>query len=93
MRDFNFELDTFRKTQPASEECAKLFLQQMVLSLKDVLNTERAIAKVNGARMLTLLVKEAGSEEAADALLTALKDKEQNDGVKYWALVGLSRAV
>ena len=90
MQQLKTELNVLEKNQPASQECAKLFLQQMVLSLKEVLGIEKPIATINGARMLVLL-GEAGSEEAADALLAALKDPEQNDGAKYWALVGLGK--
>jgi hypothetical protein len=48
------------------------------------------LASVNAARCLVLLV-EAGSEEAAEALGDTLKDPRSNDGAKYWALMGLNR--
>jgi hypothetical protein len=90
MEEFDRTLESLVKFKSANQLFTVLFFKQMALRLKDVLLNEKYIASVNGARMLARLV-DVGSEEAADVLLAALKDPQQNDGVKYWALVGLRK--
>jgi hypothetical protein len=56
--------------------------------LKVVLQNDRQLARVNGARILARLAK-AGQEETADLLAETVADPQQNDGVKYFAFQGL----
>jgi hypothetical protein len=87
--EFDSEIDrATRGDRSANQGFMEMFLPRMAARLKDVLLNEKPIASINAARMLARLV-DAGSEEASDALAEALKDPQQNDAVKYWALVGL----
>ena len=64
------------------------FTKQMITRTKEVLGNDHAIARLNGMRLLVRLAT-TGQEPLADAFVDALEDKDQNDGVKYFALQGL----
>lgn len=55
--------------------------------LRQVLQNDRAIARVNGARILARLAG-TGQEEILDLLVEVLKDPKQGDAVKLWTLRG-----
>jgi hypothetical protein len=82
------EVNTLPKA--TNPQLAALFLKQLTARLREVLPNEKLPASLNAARCLVRLV-EAGSEEAAEALAETLKDPRQNDGAKYWALIGLNK--
>jgi len=50
------------------------------------------ITRVNGARLLARLA-EAGVDEAADTCIALVADKDEMDGVKFWALRGLRESM
>jgi hypothetical protein len=84
------ELDRFLDEASKNKATALLeaFTLRAVEHLKLVLQNSLQIARVNGARVLARLAK-AGQEETADLLAEAVKDQQQNDAVKYYALQGM----
>jgi hypothetical protein len=84
------ELDIFIDEANKNKATALLedFTSRAVENLKLVLQNDRQIARVNGARILARLAK-AGQEEAADLLAETVADSQQNDAVKYYAFQGL----
>jgi hypothetical protein len=87
----NADSDAMRKNNPAFPE---MYLKALAQRAREVMLTARPIAAVNAARMLARLAK-AGSEEAGDACLDAVKDENKllepkaRLGAQYWALQGL----
>jgi hypothetical protein len=87
----NADSDAMRKNNPAFTE---MYLKALAVRAREVMLTRQPIAAVNAARMLARLAK-AGSEEAGDACLDAVKDENSllepkaRMGVQYWALQGL----
>jgi hypothetical protein len=84
------ELDTFLDDAAKNKATPLLeaFTSKAVEHLKLVLQNDRQIARVNGARILARLAK-AGQEETADLLAETVNDPEQNEAVKYFAFQGL----
>jgi hypothetical protein len=86
------ELDIFlgeaAKNKPATAPLLEMFSARVAEHMKTVLQNDRAIARVNGARILARIA-EAGQEEVADLLAETVKDPRQLDGVKYYAFMGL----
>ncbi len=84
------ELDTFLDDANKNKATALLeaFTSRAVEHLKLVLQNDRHIARLNGARILARLAK-AGQEETADLLAETIADPQQNDAVKYYAFQGL----
>lgn len=85
---FDRDLQSYIKARAVNPTFVDLFVKQFVTHSGEVLKNDKAIARVNGARLLHVLAK-AGFEEAAEPLVEAIKDKDQNDGVRYWAFQGL----
>jgi hypothetical protein len=85
------DADNMRRNNPVFTE---MFLQALALRARDVMITTQPLAAVNGARMLARLAQ-AGSEDAGDACLEAVKNEKDfldplaRAGVQYWALQGL----
>jgi hypothetical protein len=79
-------------SKEATREKQLLFLQEytreVIKAIDDVLKNPMAIARVNAARILAHLGK-TGPEEVGDYMVKVLKDKEQLDAVKLYALRGL----
>lgn len=86
------ELGSMLARRPNNQAFIDAFLPQFIANASEVLTNERNIARVNGARLLHILAKN-GIEEAADPLLEAIKDPQQNDGVRYWAFQGLGEVL
>jgi hypothetical protein len=84
------ELDVFLDDANKNKATALLeaFTSRAVEHLKLVLQNDRPIARVNGARILARLAK-AGMEETADLLAETVADPRQYDAVKYDAFRGL----
>ncbi|HEV3204632.1 MAG TPA: hypothetical protein VGY77_09620 [Gemmataceae bacterium] len=64
------------------------FSSRLAKYLLEVLDNPRMIARVNAARILAKL-GETGQEELADSFCQVIEDKNQFDGVKLYALMGL----
>jgi hypothetical protein len=64
------------------------FSSRLAKYLLEVLDNPRLIARVNAARILAKL-GETGQEELADPFCQVIEDKNQFDGVKLYALMGL----
>jgi len=82
------ELQSSAGFRPANQQFIQLFNKQLLIRLKEVLQDDKPIVRLNGARMLAS-VAENGYEEAADALVEIVLDDKQNDGTKFWALRGI----
>jgi hypothetical protein len=67
------------------------FQQAMVKELDRVLKNpeQRAIIRVNAARILSRLGQHSGLETTADLLVTVLTDPQQVEGARYYACQGL----
>jgi hypothetical protein len=91
----NADSPATRKNNPAFSE---MYIKALAQRARDVVQTRNPLAAVNAARMLARLAK-AGSEEAADACLEAVKDSngflepKARLGAQYWALQGLGNAL
>ncbi|MBL8796043.1 MAG: hypothetical protein JNM56_19235 [Planctomycetia bacterium] len=80
-----------RPRQPLDEEqrnFVQVFGGLLRQRVQEVLRDPQPIVRINAARLLAHLAA-AGLPEAADTLLTLLKDPAENDGVKLFALRGL----
>lgn len=77
-----------KKLTPTQEEYQKEFGKAMSRYMQKVVRNREPITRINAARILAQLAR-AGSEECADLLLEVLKDPNENDGVKLWAIRGL----
>jgi hypothetical protein len=84
------ELDRFldEATKNKATVLLEAFTSRAVEHLKLVLQNDRQLARVNGARVLARLAK-TGQETTADLLVETVADPQQNDGVKYYAFQGL----
>src|SRR5262249_34672281 len=87
-QDLNRLLTDAQRGKQHSEKFLQQFARQCLGCLKEVLQNDRAIARVNGARLLARLAG-TGQEEVLDLLVDTLKDPKQNDAVKLYALRGL----
>lgn len=80
-----------RAGQPSANqmEFVQAFGKELTKCLRDVLRTNRKpIIRVNAARLLAL-VAETEQEDVADTLIAVVRNPEENDAVKLWALRGL----
>jgi hypothetical protein len=88
MADLDLFLQDAAKNKQATAPLLEMFSTKVAEHMKVVLQNQKPIARVNGARVLARLA-EAGQEEVADALVDTVKDPQQLDGVKYYALKGI----
>jgi PBS lyase HEAT-like repeat len=56
--------------------------------IDEALHNSKPIVRVNAARILARIA-DSGQEQAAEEILKVLKDKDQIDAVKFWAVHGL----
>jgi hypothetical protein len=91
-RDFDSDLSYLKRSKSMNPAAAEVFTKRVIVRGMEVLKTPRRqpIAQINVARVLAGLA-ELGQGELADALVDLLQDKNQEDGVKYWALRGLQQ--
>jgi hypothetical protein len=86
------ELEAFlaetTKNKPVTTPLLEMFSADVAEHMKIVLQNDKPIARVNGARILARIA-EAGQEEVADLLAESVQDPRQLDAVKYWALKGI----
>lgn len=88
VRDLDKRLaDAGRKA--TTESFVKEFTKAALGCVREVLQNDRAIARVNGARLLARLAG-TGQEDVLDVLTETLRDPKQNDAVKLWALRGFT---
>jgi hypothetical protein len=76
-----------RPTSDAQQQYMSELSKAMVGNLKRVVRNVQPITRINGARVLALLAW-AGQEEASDALLEVIKEPNESDAVKLYALRG-----
>jgi hypothetical protein len=103
-REFNSILDSIHFGKEKTQKTGEMFTKQVILHASEVMKANKAVARLNGARLLArladqgpnetqadVLARLAGTNEAdlADALTAAIKDPAQIDAVKYWAFRGL----
>src|SRR5262249_46909669 len=86
-RDLDRVLTEAQKGKGATEKFLQLFTKQCLSCVKEVLQNDRAIARINGARLLSRLAS-TGQEEILDLLTDVLKDPKQSEAVKSYALKG-----
>lgn len=86
--DVEAELTVLAKYRAQNQAATEQLLAALAFRLRDVLANEKPVASVNAARLLARLTEE-GSEAAGDVLAEALRDPQNNDGVKYYAAQGL----
>jgi hypothetical protein len=102
--EFNITLESLHNGKEKTQKVSELFIKQVIAHAAEVMNTKKAVYRLNGARLLAriadqgpnetqadVLARLAGTNEAAlaDALTAAIKDPAQIDAVKYWAFRGL----
>jgi hypothetical protein len=102
--EFDVTLESLHNGKEKTQKVSELFIKQVIAHAAEVLNTKKAVYRLNGARLLAriaeqgpnetqadVLARLAGTNEAdlADALTAAIKDPAQIDAVKYWAFRGL----
>jgi hypothetical protein len=87
-QQFSRILTEAQKGRQNTEKFLQQFTRQCLVCLKEVLQNDRAIARINGARMLARLAG-TGQEEVLDLLVEVLKDPKQTDAVKLYVLRGL----
>lgn len=89
-RDFEGDLKYLEGGKAGMQAAANIFRDAVRLHAKEVIDFEKAkpIHKLFNARILAEIAK-LGQGELADTLVEVLKDKKQNDAVRYYALRGL----
>jgi hypothetical protein len=88
-RDYEGDLSNLEKNKSDTrQQFTDAFAHQMIVRLKEVLQDDKPIARINAARVLARLGR-TGAEEVADACVELIKDPKQNDAVRYWAFSGL----
>jgi hypothetical protein len=80
--------DPSRSIQPNQQLYMHEFTTALIEPVERVLQNAKPIARINAAIVLARL-GETGDETLVKPLLKILKDKNQNDAVKVWALRGL----
>src|SRR5262249_1081897 len=65
VEEFERQVDTAVKVRATNPAFTEMYLKQLALRVKDVIQTRQAIAAVNAGRMLAKLA-DTGSEEAGD---------------------------
>jgi hypothetical protein len=90
-QDFDLDLRYIADGKEKMKELGPLYGKKVALYGKKVMEVQafKPIAKVNVARVLARSAV-LGQGELADVLVDLLQDANQNDGVKYYALQGLS---
>ncbi len=94
MVEFEQQVKSAEDVQKGNPVFTEMYLKALAVRARDVIQTSQPISALNGARMLARLA-EAGSEDAGDACLDALKDQKEflepraRAGVQYYALQGL----
>ncbi len=103
-RELNSTLESIHNGKEKTQKTGELFTNKLIAHASDVLKTNKAVSRLNGARLLTRIVDQApfetqadvvarlaGTNEAdlADVLTTAINDPAQIDAVKYWAFRAL----
>ena len=73
---------------PNQQRYMQEFTSALIPPIERVLQNNKQIARINAAIVLAKL-GESGNEAVVKPLLAILKDKNQNDAVKLWALIGL----
>ena len=103
-RDFNNILESIHNGKEKTQKTSELFIKGVIPHAAEVMKTNKAVSRLNGARLLAriaeqgpnetqadVLARLAGTNGAAlaDALTAAVNDPTQIDAVKYWAFRGL----
>lgn len=81
-------LNTITSSKVATQSLLPYLTERLLFCLKEVLQNDRIVARVNGARLLAR-VAALDYEPTADLLAEVLNDPKQPDAVKFWALNGL----
>jgi hypothetical protein len=104
IREFNDTLQTIRGGKDKSQKTGEMFIKQVIAHASEVMQTRKAIARINAARLLArisdqgpnetpadILSRLTGTNESdlADALTAAINNPGQIDAVRYWAFRGL----
>jgi hypothetical protein len=76
------------KAKPETNGAMQIYSNKMIEHGREVLASQRLVARVNAARALAKLA-ELGPPELADTLAAVLQDANQSDAVKYYAARGL----
>jgi HEAT repeat protein len=88
LEDYQSNLDSILRYRAVNQPFLTQFAKQMAGHVDEVLKNDKPIARVNAVRLLVRQAAE-GHEEVGDVLVKAVKDPNQNDGVKYWAFKAL----
>ena len=103
-RDFNNTLETIHSGKEKSQKAGEMFTKQVIVHATEVLKTNKAVNRLNGARILARISEQGPNETPADvlarlaggnaaalatSLTDAVKDPAQIDAAKYWAFRGL----
>jgi hypothetical protein len=86
-KEFDGALTTAQKNRYKVEKFLDAYAKQLMGYLKEVMQNDRAIARVNAARMLARLAA-VGVEDVGDVLAETLQDPKQLDAVKLYVLKG-----
>lgn len=82
-------VDARKPLTPQQQQFVRDYGKALTARLREVLKNPRPIVRINAAMILARL-GEAGYEEVADVLVDILKDPQESDAIKFWALKGLS---
>jgi hypothetical protein len=82
------DLKLLNDGSPGTKTAATIYYKQMTVHALEVLQTQKVISRVNGARVLERLAR-TGPPDMIDTLIEVLKDPNQIDAVKLYMIKGL----
>jgi hypothetical protein len=89
-RDFENDLANLQRYKQDTPFVARTFTECVAIHAKEVMATRKPIARVNAARMMERLPElGVAQNELAEVFIEVVKDTQQNDGVRLFALRGL----
>jgi hypothetical protein len=103
-RDFNNILESIHNGKEKTQKTGELFIKGVIAHASEVTKANKAVCRLNGARLLARIVEQGPNEtqadvlarlagtnevELADALTAAIKEPAQIDAAKYWAFRAL----
>jgi hypothetical protein len=89
-REFEGNIANLVRNKLESQFTGKHFAERSIVHIQEVVKSRKPIARVNAARLLPKLAELGVAQNSlVDACVEMIKDPDQNEGVKLYALRGL----
>lgn len=102
--DFNSILESIHNGKEKTQKTGEMFIKGVIAHAAEVMKANKAVSRLNGARLLARIAEQGPNETQADvfarlagtnataltdALTAAISDPTQIDAAKYWAFRAL----